>query len=206
MRPFCGYAQRQLSPRLILHAMGCAWYFVGSADDGWVFRSNVEASPVTHRYATPLDQTWPFGRFNQNQLQSKPSGCFCLFFGWFCHVFANKFKFKLQFLWIFSLCFFVGQSLHINLFSAAIWGYCLFLLCLFKLRPLRSLYWMFCQMGFGLSEIVALTDLEVLFGLTASIAGLAIFSFFLGTDVGPTTILALKWWKEKHHGKHVFLV
>lgn len=45
----------------------------------------------------------------------------------------------------------------------------------------RSLYWMFCQMGFGLSEIVAATELEVIFGLTASIAGLAIFSFFLGT-------------------------
>lgn len=40
---------------------------------------------------------------------------------------------------------------------------------------------MFCQMGFGLSEIVAATELEVIFGLAASIAGLAIFSFFLGT-------------------------
>ena len=27
-------------------------------------------------------------------------------------------------------------------------------------RYATSLYWMFCQMGFGLSEIVATTDLE----------------------------------------------
>eukprot|EP00435_Cladocopium_sp_Y103_P075456 s3_g58.t1 len=89
---------------LILHAMGCAWYFVGSADGGWVSRSGVDAGPLMHRYAT-------------------------------------------------------------------------------------SLYWMFCQMGFGLSEIVAATELEVIFGLTASIAGLAIFSFFLGTITSNSALL-----------------
>lgn len=89
---------------LILHAMGCAWYFVGSAEGGWVTRSGVDTGPMVHRYVT-------------------------------------------------------------------------------------SLYWMFCQMGFGLSEIVAATELEVLFGLTASIAGLAIFSFFLGTITSNSALL-----------------
>lgn len=41
--------------RLILHAMGCAWYFVGSEDaNGWVFRSGVDSGPLAHRYATTL--------------------------------------------------------------------------------------------------------------------------------------------------------
>ena len=58
----------------------------------------------------------------------------------------------------------------------------------------RSLYWMFCQMGFGLSEIVAATELEVIFGLTASIAGLAIFSFFLGTGIYHVVRCQAKIW------------
>lgn len=55
--------------------MGCAWYYVGAREGGWVMRASIQEAELSHRYTT-------------------------------------------------------------------------------------SLYWMFCQMGFGLSEIVAATDLE----------------------------------------------
>jgi len=51
--------------------MGCAWYFVGSADGGWVSRSGVDRGPLMHRYATCLgkmtfqDQAF-YGNINGN--------------------------------------------------------------------------------------------------------------------------------------------
>ena len=55
---------------------------------------------------------------------------------------------------------------------------------------MAALYWMFCSLGFGVTELEPRTKLERAFGIFASVLAMAMFSTILGTIASQTSILS----------------